>query len=95
MVATALHQPSTLAYWSQVNNELVLTVEANQLVHGLLIVGGNGTRPRLDSLTGKVEILAEMTGIKEDHPVCGEPITPFTPIRNAGPDKRHRRATDK
>ena len=59
------------------------------MIHGLLVVGGNGACPRADGLAGKVEVLTDMPGIDGDHLGGGQAVAPLHAVRNGRPDKRH------
>lgn len=74
---------------------MFFTIDSKQLVHRLLIIGGNSAGPRVKSFACQIEILADVTGIKQDNPVGSLQITPFHAVGHGCPDKHHGAVGDK
>lgn len=72
----------------QVDDELLLPVEAKKGVEGLLVVRRDRTRPRTDRLGGKVQVLADVADIHREDAVCGRSVPPLHPVRDDAPEER-------
>ena len=63
-----------------VENKLLFSIEPQQFSHEFVIISPDGTGPAPHLLCGKIEILAGMSGIKVDEPVCPFGIPPGHPV---------------
>ena len=72
----------------QVNDELLLPVEVQEGIEGLLIVRGNRAHPRPDRLGGKVQVLADVSDIHREDAVRGRSVPPLHPVRDDAPEER-------
>lgn len=60
----------SLSNGGTVENKLLFFIEPQQISHEFVIKSPDGTGPAPHLLCGKIEILAGMSGIKVDQPVC-------------------------
>jgi hypothetical protein len=88
LLPPALRGRCAFADRCQVDDELLLPVEAQKGIEGLLIVRRNRARPRPDRFGGKVQVLADVADIHREDAVRGGPVPPLHPVRDDAPEER-------
>ena len=76
-----------LAYRRQVDDELILPVNADQGIEWGLVVAGHGTGAGADGLTRQVEVLADVAGVLGDELGSYEAVAPLGAAGESGPDE--------
>jgi hypothetical protein len=64
-----LHSISLLAQSRTIDDEFIHIINTQQVGHQQVIDGSNGAGPASDLFSGKIEVLADVSGIEMDRPV--------------------------
>jgi hypothetical protein len=79
----------------KIDQELVIAIDAQNIVHYIVIVRSNGTDPAADCWCCKVQVLADMPCILVQLPVSPLTVSPRHPVGDGYPEEDHPAPHDK